>query len=52
MKVVGQGCRRCVGVCFLVSGLEDKSKYSVAMASLLLAGFSFPLRGQVWGHPG
>ena len=42
-------------VCVFVScclGLVDKSKYSVAMASLLLAGFSFSLQGQVWGHPG
>ena len=36
----------CLGI------LVDKSKYSIVMASLLLTGLSFPLRGQAWGHPG
>ena len=53
MKVVGQSCRRCVGVVSCCLGmLVDESKYSVAMASLLLTGLSFPLQGQTWSHSG
>ena len=39
-------------MCWCLGMLADELRYSVAMASLLLTGLSFPLREQAWDHSG